>query len=71
MIYGDRLSTDVTVRKLQYRVGTVTRVSTQRRNHNFIDYLHTSTFTLVLAVARPVQVRLSLRVQIQTVYQTQ
>ena len=31
-----RLSTDVTVRKLQYRVGTVIRVSTQRRRHNFI-----------------------------------
>ena len=30
------LSTDVTVRKLQYRVGTVIRVSTQRRSHNFI-----------------------------------
>ena len=36
MIYGDRLSTDVTVRKLQYRVDTVIRVSTQRRRHNFI-----------------------------------
>ena len=32
----DRLSTDVTVRKLQYRVGTVIRVSTRRRRHNFI-----------------------------------
>ena len=32
----NRLSTDVTVRKLQYRVGTVIRVSTQRRRHNFI-----------------------------------
>ena len=36
MIYGDRLSTDVTVRKLQYRVDTVIRVSTQRKRHNFI-----------------------------------
>ena len=33
------LSTDVTVRKLQYRVGTVIRVSTQRRHHNFIVLL--------------------------------
>ena len=37
MIYGDRLSTDVTVRKLQYRVDTVIRVSTQRKRHNFIS----------------------------------
>ena len=37
MIYGDRLRTDVTVRKLQYRVDTVIRVSTQRKRHNFIS----------------------------------
>ena len=63
----ERLSTDVTVRKLQYRVDTVIRVSTQRKRHNFIvlpPYFY--FFTLVLAVARPFQVRPSHCVRIQT-----
>jgi hypothetical protein len=59
------LSTDVTVQKRQYRIGTVTRVSTQCRAHNFIDYLYTSLFTPVLAVACPVKVRLLHCVRIQ------
>ena len=68
-----RLSTDVTVRKQQYRIGTVTRVSTPRRMHNFIFYLSSLLllFTFTLAVARPGKVRLSHCVRIQTVYQTQ
>ena len=67
MIYGDRFSTNVTVRKRPYRIGTVTRVSTQCSTHNFIDYLSTPTITFILAVARPVKARLWHCVRIQTV----
>ena len=42
---AERLSTDVTVRKLQYRVDTVIRVSTQGKRHN--SYQFTSILLLL------------------------